>query len=359
MGHIDYFTKVHLQPGEVVQASADGWIGEMFGKGKATQHNGALVLSNRRIVFVRKGFIGSIFEAIPRDKVSSVESKSAFGYSTTSFYTSGDELTFKTLDQSGLKHLVNLFHSPHAAAANRRDPSPALAVASELEILLRLREDGELTRTEYDAAKRHLLEHGSILEDVEEISHVHPEQPIAFSEPSRGRGWLVPILVAVASGYFVWHNLPTAAVAQPKPVAQKSASPAVNKPTPARVEPVTSSTSTATKIQSVPAAPKPLAKICKAAIATIMAKDPSIISINSETAGVIALSYYRPSDAKLWSYRCRIEGEKVIWASETGRWRTHPADEVIAFKLSDNAVTISEKYTDGSVNEGQFSLRDL
>ena len=66
--------------------------------------------------------------------------------------------------------------------------------------------------------------------------------------------------------------------------------------------------------------------ICKAGVATVMGRDPSIMRIDTEVGGVLYLSYVRADDGSLWSYKCTVDGNLIIWASDTGRWRNHPAD---------------------------------
>jgi hypothetical protein len=89
-------------------------------------------------------------------------------------------------------------------------------------------------------------------------------------------------------------------------------------------------------------------QICKAAIGTIMRRDPSTIKISKTEAGVTYLSYVRENDGTNWAYRCKLENEKIIWATDTGRWRTHPEDSVITYSETAQEIKIVEFYGDGS-----------
>lgn len=100
-------------------------------------------------------------------------------------------------------------------------------------------------------------------------------------------------------------------------------------------------------------------QICKAAIATIMGRDPKIIRVNKVDADVIYVSYTRADDGTLWSQRCRIDGAKVIWATSTGRWREHPLDEVITFASTPKTLTVSQKFSDGSSSAKSFTRAEL
>jgi hypothetical protein len=55
----------------------------------------------------------------------------------------------------------------------------------------------------------------------------------------------------------------------------------------------------------------------------MMGRDPKIMRITRVQDGIIYLSYKRQDDGKDWAYRCKIEGDKVIWSSDMGRWMTN------------------------------------
>ena len=98
-------------------------------------------------------------------------------------------------------------------------------------------------------------------------------------------------------------------------------------------------------------------QICKDAIAAIMGQSPTIISITKTESGVVYLNYVRQNDGSRWSYRCKLEGDRVIWASETGRWRTDGYDDKITHRINDNSVEIIQRFSDGSSSTKTF-IRD-
>lgn len=109
-------------------------------------------------------------------------------------------------------------------------------------------------------------------------------------------------------------------------------------------------------------------KIAKAAIAAIMQKKPSIVSyVGSVKEGVYKFSYVRSSDKTKWSYICKFDGDRIIWAAagtpdspnEIGRWRNHPLDEIVTYKIESKYVIIKEQYSDGSSNSTRYLLSDL
>jgi hypothetical protein len=75
--------------------------------------------------------------------------------------------------------------------------------------------------------------------------------------------------------------------------------------------------------------------ICRAAIASIKDRDPKLIKIALIRDDVFFLTYTRPIDSYVWTYRCRIEGSRVVWADEPGRWRNDPKDDKISFEAID------------------------
>jgi hypothetical protein len=75
--------------------------------------------------------------------------------------------------------------------------------------------------------------------------------------------------------------------------------------------------------------------ICRTAIAAIKGRDPKLIKVALIKDGVFFLTYSRPIDSFVWTYRCRIEGNRVGWADEPGRWRNDPKDDKISFEAID------------------------
>lgn len=103
-------------------------------------------------------------------------------------------------------------------------------------------------------------------------------------------------------------------------------------------------------------------KVCKAAIAAIFSQSPSIISVTGETPP-LEVRYTRPVDNKKWRYRCRIEGDNVLWAGWTngnwGRWRNGEYDAEITFERSDDQLKITETYPGSSGSTKSYSISAL
>lgn len=102
--------------------------------------------------------------------------------------------------------------------------------------------------------------------------------------------------------------------------------------------------------------------ICRTAIAFIMERDPKLVQTSDAPDGVVFLTYVRPFDNFVFSYRCRLDGDQVVWADEPGRWREGPRDDKVSFEIvgaadrlriifSRTNGTTAQQLFDGNLNE--------
>lgn len=156
--HYLHFKGSKLQPGETPLLFLEGWIGEMMGKGKDLQHNGCFILTDKRAVFCRKGLLGEVFQAMPVEKIASVETRSSMGYRVLALHASHDALTFKTFESAALfEKVYNRIESLRAAAPVS---SPAESATSPIDLIKKLgelRTAGLLSDEEFESKKRELL----------------------------------------------------------------------------------------------------------------------------------------------------------------------------------------------------------
>jgi hypothetical protein len=96
--------------------------------------------------------------------------------------------------------------------------------------------------------------------------------------------------------------------------------------------------------------------ICRTAIASIMGRDPKTVQGTRVAGDVLFLSYVRPIDNFVWDYRCKIQGNRVVWASKPGRWREDPKDDKVFFEIvgDGSQLRIVEDYGDGSATKETF-----
>jgi len=108
-------------------------------------HSGALMLTDRRLLFSGLGFVTQSQEAWPLDVVADVE----VGSAGLELRVLGQSERFAGKD-ADLRRL--------AAALPTATGEAGASIADELERLVRLRDSGALTEAEFEGAKRRLLE---------------------------------------------------------------------------------------------------------------------------------------------------------------------------------------------------------
>jgi hypothetical protein len=96
--------------------------------------------------------------------------------------------------------------------------------------------------------------------------------------------------------------------------------------------------------------------ICRTTIAAIAGRDPKIMQVTRTVGDVLFLTYVRAMDNFVWTYRCRVEGNRVVWATEPGRWRDDPKDDKVFFEVVDagKQLRIIENHGDGSSTKQVF-----
>lgn len=100
-------------------------------------------------------------------------------------------------------------------------------------------------------------------------------------------------------------------------------------------------------------------QICRATVAAVMGRPPSIVQVDRTIGEVVYVTYLRPDDGTRWNNRCKFEGSKVVWATDVGRWRTHPDEAEITFSANASTLTITEAYRDGSMSRKRFTREQL
>ena len=100
--------------------------------------------------------------------------------------------------------------------------------------------------------------------------------------------------------------------------------------------------------------------ICRAAIGSLTIAIRAF-RVTYTDGSVLFLSYVRPIDNFVWAYRCKIEGNRVIWASEPGRWREDAKDDKISFEIvaGGKQLRIFNDHSGGSPTDVLFDLDEL
>jgi hypothetical protein len=160
--HSIAFKATKAKPGETVLHVLEGWIGEMMGKGKDTQHNGALLITTEKVCFYRKGMLGEVFETMPYDRIASIETKSLMGHRTITLHGSHDALAFKTYEQ---KEFFDPAHDAIEEARRGKGIGAAITAAESSETprdrILKLKallEEELISQQEYDTQRQRILD---------------------------------------------------------------------------------------------------------------------------------------------------------------------------------------------------------
>lgn len=98
------------------------------------------------------------------------------------------------------------------------------------------------------------------------------------------------------------------------------------------------------------------ADICRFGIATVFGRSPEIMKTRHIGGGTYKVSYVRKSDATHWHNKCRVEGNRIVWGSYDGRWRTHPADSQVTFAVSGERIVVTDTFLDGSATVKKYSI---
>ena len=158
--HLRTFRKDKLIPEETIEADLKGWLDKKTGQNGLIQHNGQLVLTNKRVCFYSEAPFEEIFETIPLSKITSVEASSLMGYRVIRIHTAHDDLEFKTLEPKALfdKVLARLERLRNEPTGGSVAPAASAdSVTDQIKKLGELRDTGLLTDDEFNSKKAQLL----------------------------------------------------------------------------------------------------------------------------------------------------------------------------------------------------------
>lgn len=98
-------------------------------------------------------------------------------------------------------------------------------------------------------------------------------------------------------------------------------------------------------------------RFCRAAIAALNGRDPSIIRVVSDDGGIVRVRYARDDD-KVWTNECRMVGSNVEWRmvdnGMPGRWRT---EETIIPSIEGDKVRVILAIEGQIVGEQTYAVR--
>lgn len=129
---------------------------------------GLLVATDRRLVFVDKGFVSLKVEDFPYDKISSIQYQTGWLFGEITIFTSGNRADIKQLAKDQTRNFAETVRNRISGGAGPQEPKPQVPVASsdaptdddlvsKLERLARLRDQGILTPEEFSEQKALVL----------------------------------------------------------------------------------------------------------------------------------------------------------------------------------------------------------
>lgn len=123
--------------------------------------NGILVATNKRLIFINRGLIyGLKVEDFPYDKISSIQYETGMIFGKISIFSSGNRADIKQIQKAKARNFAEFvrahIHSNSDKSSNdtRNDSTDTV---SKLKELAQLKNDGILTKAEFERAKKKLL----------------------------------------------------------------------------------------------------------------------------------------------------------------------------------------------------------
>jgi hypothetical protein len=150
----------HLEANEDVVTAIQGAY-EVKRMGSDSARKGALIATDRRVVFYAKKMTGYDLESFPYDHISSIDmSKGMMGHSIT-IYASGNKAHIKWIDKKqDVPGFVSTVRGRMKGGAGNGAAAPAASepdAADQIRKLAQLRDEGLLTEEEFQAKKTQLL----------------------------------------------------------------------------------------------------------------------------------------------------------------------------------------------------------
>jgi hypothetical protein len=144
----------HLWEGETVERITSGTYGSDAG-------TGIVALTDRRIIFLKDGWMSKTSEDFPIEKISSVQWSSGLMLGTLTIFASGNKAEIKNMQKVDGKEMADLVRSRlsgGAAAVPSPAPEPAgNPIIQQIRELGELRDAGLLSEVEFEAKKAELL----------------------------------------------------------------------------------------------------------------------------------------------------------------------------------------------------------
>lgn len=156
MAKIDRLTsqvQEHLDEGEEILYTVLGTY-ETKLLGEDSIRTGAFFATNKRLVFFAKKLVGYEMEVFPYSSISSIETSKGFMGHKLSFFSSGNKVSMKWIQEGDVKGLVNFVKEN---VGKRENSNVAGDNVSALEKLASLRDKGVLSEEEFLVEKKKII----------------------------------------------------------------------------------------------------------------------------------------------------------------------------------------------------------
>jgi Bacterial PH domain/Short C-terminal domain len=126
---------------------------------------GLLVATNKRLIFVDKGFSSLRVEDFPYDKITSIHYKTGRFFGDITIFVSGNKATMKNIPKGEVGSFTEYVRARTTAIHVSANPitspptqqPPALDIPEQIGKLAKLKEHGLLTEDEFQSKKQELL----------------------------------------------------------------------------------------------------------------------------------------------------------------------------------------------------------
>ncbi|WP_375290380.1 SHOCT domain-containing protein [Qipengyuania sp.] len=118
---------------------------------------GAAVLTNQRVAFIRKGLTSTRFEAWPLAQITSVETQRGMLWFRMVLHISGDHMTLKTADKDFGQAFADQLQRLRHDAKPKKEAAGEMSAIEQLERLASLRDAGAISDSEFATKKAELL----------------------------------------------------------------------------------------------------------------------------------------------------------------------------------------------------------
>lgn len=97
-------------------------------------------------------------------------------------------------------------------------------------------------------------------------------------------------------------------------------------------------------------------QICKAGIATTMQRDPAMLLVDRVENDIVFLVAVEGGVKSKWGYKCRLDGNRIIFGGENGRWMTDRKDAVLTFETDTDSVTVTETFPSQATRTASYTF---